>query len=166
MKSGSRFKFNPTILLHFELYLQKFQFLPVQNQTDVISRSAYRHLQTETQGHTSSVNSIANLEHNKVLGAHPPAISDSEKALPRITRTTLSQLRSGYSTHLKSYMSRISKEVPVPDVCPLCQQPGHTTVHLFSCPANPTTLTPRDLWINPLECARFLNLPITDDDAE
>ncbi len=117
--------------------------------------------------HTSSVrNSIANLEHNKVLGAPPPAISDSEKALPRITRTTLSQLRSGYSTHLKSYMSRISKEVPVPDVCPLCQQPGHTTTHLFSCPANPTTLTPRDLWINPLECARFLNLPVIDDDEE
>ena len=116
--------------------------------------------------HTNSVHSnILRLEHNKVLGAPPPNISDSEKALPRITRTTLSQLRSGYSTYLKSYMSRISKEVPVPDICPLCTQPGHTTEHLFSCPVNPTTLTPHDLWTKPLECARFLNLATDDDDT-
>ncbi len=116
--------------------------------------------------HTNSVRkNIAKLEHNKVLGAPPPKINDSEKALPRVTRTTLSQLRSGYSTYLKSYMSRISKEEPVADICPLCQQPGHTTEHIFSCPANPTTLTPRDLWSKPLECARFLNLA-TDDDTD
>ena len=116
--------------------------------------------------HTNSVRSnIAKLEHNKVLGAPPPNISDSEKVLPRITRTTLSQLRSGYSTYLKSYMSRISKDVPIPDICPLCTLPGHTTEHLFSCPANPTTLTPQDLWSKPLECARFLNLA-TDDDTD
>ena len=61
--------------------------------------------------------------------------------------------------------SRISKDVPIPDTCPLCTRPGHTTEHLFSCPANPTTLTPRDIWSKHLECARFLNLA-TDDDTE
>ncbi len=54
-------------------------------------------------------------------------------------------------------MSRLSKEVPVPDICPLCSQPGDTTEHLFSCPVNPTTLTPRDLSTKPLKCARILN---------
>jgi hypothetical protein len=114
--------------------------------------------------HTNSVrDQIANFEHNKVLGAPPPKICDSEKDLPRATRSTLAQLRSGYSIMLFSYKSRIEKRDPVPDICPLCQQPGHTTNHLFNCPANPTTLTPRDLWLRPLECARFLNLAIHDD---
>ncbi len=119
--------------------------------------------------HINSVRSnIAKLEHNKVLGAIAsplPNISNSEKALPRITRTTLSQLRSGYSTYLNSYMTRRSKDVPIPDTCPLGTWPGHTTEHLFSCPVKPTTLTPQDLWSKPLECARFLNLA-TDDDTE
>ena len=113
--------------------------------------------------HTHSVHEqIASLEHNKVLGAPPPQISDSEKALPRATRSTLAQLRSGYSIMLNSYKSRINRLEPVLDICPLCQQPGHTTEHLFSCPANPTTLSPSDLWLRPLDCARFLNLATSD----
>ncbi len=63
-------------------------------------------------------------------------------------------------------MSRISKEVPVPDICPLCSQPVHTIEHLFSCSVNPTTLTPSDLWTKPLECARFLNLATYDGNIE
>ena len=63
---------------------------------------------------------------------------------------------------LNSYKSRINRLEPVLDICPLCQQPGHTTEHLFSCPANPTTLSPSDLWLRPLDCARFLNLATTD----
>ena len=117
--------------------------------------------------HTSCVREqISNMANNKVLQATPPKISDSEKALPRVTRTTLAQLRSGYSNYLNSYKARVSQNqaVPVTDLCPLCNADSHTTSHLFSCPSNPTTLTAKDLWSKPLEAARFLNLARNDDD--
>ena len=45
------------------------------------------------------------------------------------------------------------------DKCPDCNLEQHTTCHLFTCPANTTDLTPRDLWDNPTEVAAFLGLP-------
>ncbi|MCP4055272.1 MAG: reverse transcriptase family protein [Mesoflavibacter sp.] len=117
--------------------------------------------------HTSCVrDQILNMAPNKVLQATPPKISETEKTLPRTTRTTLAQLRSGYSNYLNSYKARISQNQPDPvsDLCPLCNAESHTTTHLFSCPNNPTTLTVRDLWSKPLEAARFLNLARNDDD--
>ena len=98
--------------------------------------------------------------------ATPPKISDSEKALPRETRSTLAQLRSGYSNYLNSYKARISQNQPTPiqDICPHCNDASHTTKHLFNCRGNPTTLNVRDLWSKPLEAARFLNLVRNDDD--
>ncbi len=117
--------------------------------------------------HTSCVKEqLSNMAKNKVLNATPPKISDSEKVLPRATRSTLAQLRSGYSNYLNSYKARLSQNqaVPVTDLCPLCNEESHTTKHLFSCPSNPTALTVRDLWSKPLEVARFLNLVKTDDD--
>jgi hypothetical protein len=107
--------------------------------------------------HTSCVKEqLSNMAKNKVLNATPPKISDSEKVLPRATRSTLAQLRSGYSNYLNSYKARLSQNqaVPVTDLCPLCNAESHTTKHLFSCPSNPTTLTVRDLWSKPLEAAR------------
>ena len=48
--------------------------------------------------HTQSVqDAIQQQENNKVLQAPAPSINASEKTLPRRTRTTLSQLRSGYT---------------------------------------------------------------------
>ena len=117
--------------------------------------------------HTSCVKEqLSSMAKNKVLNATPPKISDSEKVLPRATRSTLAQLRSGYSNYLNSYKARLSQNqaAPVTDLCPLCNAESHTTKHLFSCPSNPTTLTVRDLWSKPLEAARFLNLAKTDDD--
>ena len=84
-----------------------------------ITRSKWRHY---TQGcyqfyswvsgiksiHTTAVsNTINGYEPNKVLQRIPPAISPDERRLPRSTRTTLAQLRSGYSPLLTSYMSRL-----------------------------------------------------------
>ena len=91
-----------------------------------------------------SVRIIYHIFH-KVLNAAPPKISDSEKVLPRETRSTLAQLRSGYSNYLNSYKARISQNQPTPiiDTCPHCNDASHTTNHLFSCRNNPTTLNVR-----------------------
>ena len=86
-----------------------------------------------------------------------PSISKEERKLcSRATRSTLAQLRSGYSVRLNSYQSRLDPSVR--DECPDCGTPGHTTPHLFQCQARPTNLTPAALWDNPIEAAEFLGL--------
>jgi hypothetical protein len=110
--------------------------------------------------HTSSVSKTLKNMKSKLLKTRPPEISSSEKTLPRSTRTTLAQLRSGYSTHLNSYKSRIDPNIE--DKCPHCQE-SHTSEHLFNCQNNPTNLEVRDLWKKPVRAARFLGLARNDD---
>ena len=74
----------------------------------------------------------------------------------RETRTALAQLRSGYSVRLNSYLSRIADTIV--DECPDCGEAGHTTAHLFNCPARPTSLGPEALWESPIEAAAHLGL--------
>ena len=107
--------------------------------------------------HTRSVeNTITAYPHNKVLGRTPPPLVKEEIDLPRKTRATLSQLRSGYSKVLNSYNNVLDETVP--NECPLCLQTPHNTAHLFCCPANPTNLTVESLWNEPKKAATFLNL--------
>ena len=106
--------------------------------------------------HSAAVTSaIASADPNKVLQAPPPSICPSEKLLPRPTRTTLSQLRSGYCVSLRSYQARIGTAGD--PTCPECNQHDHTVLHLFACPAHPTTLAAGDLWTKPGEVASFLS---------
>ena len=93
---------------------------------------------------------------NKVLNESPPEINQEELSLTRKSRSQLSQLRSGYSRILNSYNSRIDGNIL--NSCPKCHQSPHDSSHLFNCPANPTTLTPKDLWKQPKKCADFLHL--------
>ena len=97
---------------------------------------------------------IAALSPNRLLGVSPPAVSASEQRLPRAHRTTLSQLRSGFSSAMRDYRHRIGAE-PTPE-CPECADPCHSVPHLFSCPARPTDLSVGNMWERPLEVARFL----------
>ena len=113
--------------------------------------------------HTKTVKNVINNTTNKVLNARPPEINRTELSLPRTTRSTLAQLRSGYSTYLNSYKARIDKTGPMVDKCPNCDS-SHTTSHLFNCQRNPTNLTVKDLWKNPVKTARFLNLATDVDD--
>ena len=107
--------------------------------------------------HTKEVkSSIQQLGDNQILQRPPPNINESEKKLNRKARTTLSQLRSGYSSHLNSFLARINEDIE--DVCPDCNEPGHTTEHLFDCKAKPTNLTTESLWNEPMEAANFLGL--------
>ena len=118
------------------------------------------------QIHTESVRAcIVKQSDNKVLQTKPPAISHTEKRLPRTTRSTLAQLRSGYSKYLNSFKARINNDpaIHVPDNCPNCQE-LHTTNHLFNCTQNPTSLNVKNLWSKPVETARFLDLPVSNDD--
>jgi hypothetical protein len=117
--------------------------------------------------HTEAVqSSIAAAAPNRVLGVRPPPVADSELTLPRRARTALAQLRSGFSRMLNSYHHRLSKGA-IADVCPSCGSIPHDVHHVFNCRVNPTNLNPVDLWQNPVEVARFLDLaPIPDDDDE
>ena len=108
--------------------------------------------------HTECVSmTINNQAYNNIINAPAPRICPTEEYLPRQTRTTLSQLRSGYSTHLKSYMHRIRPDL-YQDVCPDCNRGPHDTAHLFTCPAKPTDLDPWSLWEDPARAAIFLGL--------
>ena len=115
--------------------------------------------------HTNCVNSaITAYPANKVLQTRPPEVHGEEKVLPRTTRTTLAQLRSGYSPYLKSYLHRINRSDT--DQCPRCQREPHTTQHLFECSSMPTTLNVKDLWSRPKKAAEFLELPTGAPDIQ
>ena len=116
--------------------------------------------------HTNCVTNVIRQENdNRVLGAPAPRISSMEKTLPRRTRTILSQLRSGFSTHLNHYLNRINPNM-YPDRCPDCGQGPHDTQHLFNCPAKPTSLDPWILWEDPPRAANFLGLSLGGEAEE
>jgi hypothetical protein len=113
--------------------------------------------------HSSVVFSyLASAAPNKVLLTPAPTVSSSEQSLPGAARSALSQLRSGYSSRLNSYLARIGAANS--PLCPECGAMDHTTHHLFRCPSQPTSLTPLDLWSNPGPTAAFLSsLPFLSD---
>ena len=90
--------------------------------------------------HTNKVKDyLDEREPNKVLDEKPSEISTKETLLPRRTRRTLAQLRSGYSPYLNSYEKRIGTADY--DWCLNCNIEPHTTRHLFNCKKKKTTLT-------------------------
>ena len=100
---------------------------------------------------TTVTTAMDELSHNRVINRHPSPITENESQLPRITRTILAQLRLGWANIL---YSRRVKIIPGNlDCCPFCNQTPHDTVHLFGCIAKPTTLRPKDLWLNPTTVA-------------
>lgn len=107
--------------------------------------------------HNHFVNSTkASYKPNPILGHAPPPISKQEASLPRSIRTRLSQLRSGWCNLLNSYQNRIDPTVSIN--CPKCNTAPHTVPHLFQCPSHPTSLSPKDLWDNPVQAASTLDL--------
>ena len=98
---------------------------------------------------------------NRILGTRAPAIDPTEKELPRKTRRTLAQMRSGFCIALNDYRHRIGQsDTPI---CPCCRQDEHTVQHVFGCSEYPTDLQPMDLWLRPVDVAEFLeSLPYMD----
>ena len=105
--------------------------------------------------HTRAVqDAIGSRRLNGVLSLAAPDVDHAEVDLPRVARTTLAQLRSGYCSALNTFQHRINQ---APDtICPCCRQADHTTQHLFDCPEHPTDLVPLDLWQRPGEAVDFL----------
>uniref|UniRef100_A0A8D8T1X5 Reverse transcriptase n=2 Tax=Cacopsylla melanoneura TaxID=428564 RepID=A0A8D8T1X5_9HEMI len=99
---------------------------------------------------------------NRVLQTAPPPIAPEEAELPRRARSSLAQLRSGWSKLLNHYMNRL--DTSIADECPLCRGSPHDTAHLFNCPGRPTTLTVQDLWHQPKAVAAFLRLEGEEDE--
>ena len=111
--------------------------------------------------HTACVaKTIRNQEDNKVPQATAPKVNPSEATLPRKIRTTLSQLRSGSSSTLNSYLHRINTIIHLALDCPRCNLSSHTTTHLFNCPSNPTELETGILWKDPPAVTILLDLLI------
>ena len=124
---------------------------------------ATNYRQALTTIHSGAINTFIDSQSvNGVLRVKPPPIADVELELPRETRVTLAQLRSGYCNRLNSYLSRIDPDIL--NICPAYNEAPHDTNHLFACPTNPTHLTPFSLWSEPVETACFLGLPLDDFD--
>ena len=101
--------------------------------------------------HTSIVSRhLATRCNNKILRTPPPHISSSEERLHRLTRRTLAQLRTNKSPFLKSYVHKVDAKSHPPPLCPLCNTHTHDTHHLFNCTHIRTTLSPLDLWTDPV----------------
>ena len=110
----------------------------------------------KNQLHTDIVKKVLdNTGPNRVLGVPPPPIHASETSLPRISRTTLSQLRSGFCAKLKDFQFSVLGKAN-DDLCPDCNLFSQSVNHLFDCPARPTTLRPIDLWENPRDVVDHL----------
>ena len=105
--------------------------------------------------HTDVVaDSVSRLSTNRLLAGRPLQIDPSEQRLPRIARSTLSQLRSGFCSCLQSFQFKIGGADN--DLCPECMSFPHTPEHLFECASKPTNLTKESLWSNPWAVANFL----------
>ena len=106
--------------------------------------------------HTDVVrDATSRLDPNRILFSRPPRVNKKELRLPRLTRVTLAQLRSGHCARLKDYQFRIGSATD--DICPECDLVSHSVPHLFQCPAHPTTLGIKDLWDRPDDVAYFLS---------
>jgi len=112
----------------------------------------------KTIHHLSVQTYLNNRKPNQILGQLPPTISKTEQTLPRKTRRTLAQLRTNDCPLLLSYLNKINPDQYPSPLCPLCKIQNHDTAHLFSCTSLSTTLTPLDLWNDPISVAGLLKL--------
>ena len=80
---------------------------------------------------------------NPTILTQPPTVDPIEKILPRVHRTALFQLRSGFCKALNSYQNRF--DLSIKPACPECDSgEPHTTNHLFHCLSHSTELDVRD----------------------
>ena len=147
-KPATKRRMKLTLNIYENEVSSKFESLPATTQS---RKSVLKTLHTETVQKV-----LDRYNPNPVLNKTPPKINPEEVFLTRKSRTELARLRSGFSRTLNSYLSRVDPDTP--DNCPKCTQSPHNSIHLFSCPSNPTHLTVESLWTKPKEAAEFLKL--------
>ena len=87
--------------------------------------------------HTAAVrDSIQARGVNRVLGTAAPPVHQEEEELPRKTRRTLAQLRSGHCCSLNDYKFRVGQSDT--SICPCCRREEHTVQHVLECVERPT----------------------------
>ena len=107
--------------------------------------------------HTSIISRhLATIGNNTILRTPPPHTSSSEEILPRFTRRILSRLRTNKSPFLKSYLHKVEAKTHPSPLCPLCNTYTHNTHHLFNFTHIRTTLSPQDLWADPVGVTTLL----------
>ena len=99
---------------------------------------------------------LATIGNNKILYTPPPHISSSEEILPRLTRRTLAQLRTNKSPFLRVYLHKVNAKHIHHHYAPSVIL-THTT-HIISSnyTHKGTTLSPLDLWTDPVGVAALL----------
>ena len=99
---------------------------------------------------------VQNLADNKVLNDSPPVTPDvlieNERELTRKDEVTLCQLRSGYSSKLNSYISRIDDSKS--GLCRKCKKEQETVSHMVRFHLN---RKPGDLWTDPVAVSKDLD---------
>jgi len=106
--------------------------------------------------HTIVNDYFSSLQPNKILQTTATEIDNSELSLTRDKRCILAQLRTGKSSFLLSYLNNYFPTTYPSPLCPACNLFSHDVFHLFNCNHFPTSLTPIDLWNNPVDVAELL----------
>jgi hypothetical protein len=107
-------------------------------QGGVVPEASYQ--KTKESIHTAAVRAAIDAAGvNPILGIKPPEVHSLEQTLSRAYRTTLNQLWSNKCNALQNYKHYI--KATNSNICPNCHSAPQMTVHLFSCPSFPTTLT-------------------------
>ena len=101
--------------------------------------------------HQDAVRTVIESSSSRLLNGRPLPIATAEQTLPRKTKTTLAQLRTGNRRILCQYVFRIDPTAR--NHCNRCGHSPHDTHHLVDCPSKPTTLTAESLWTAPAETA-------------
>ena len=83
---------------------------------------------------TTVTTTMDEFSHYRVINWNPPPIAENERQLPKVTRTILAQLSSGWANILNRYRTRITPRTLRSHAI------KHYMTHLFSCPSKPTTL--------------------------
>ena len=109
--------------------------------------------------HTSIVSRhLATRGNNKILCTPPSHISSAEEILPAslvapLPKSEQTNLPSSNHTYTKSTQITSITNSPL---CPLCNTHTHDTHHLFNFTHIRTTLSPLDLWTDPVGAMELL----------
>ena len=129
-------------------------FMLYASQIESYFRLASHHRSFLKQKHTSII--------TKFPGENPPSkvnLFHLQACIPRTTQWKLSQLRSGYSRLLNTYLANLDNQVSL-----LSLLSTHTSCDIFNGLRNPSPFTPADLWLRPVETAKIRSLE-TDEQS-